>query len=103
MDKNTKDLAYNLQIEKRLKHADFECDKLRRQKKQLNQNIKKASQLFKTTLKVKLQYEELITQLNANAEISPYITKALAEQQQKIRIASPDRAKKSKTTNVEMA
>ena len=48
-------------------------DKLKKEKRQLIQNTKKANQLFRSTLAVKLEYEELITKLFEMPEVNPIL------------------------------
>lgn len=61
--KYTDHWTYCAQVEKSLNRATLENEKLRRQNKQLVASQKKAVGLFEHTLKIKLQYEEIIRQL----------------------------------------
>lgn len=65
---------------------------MKKQKKQLMENTKNADRLFRESLKVKQQYEEILSQLYKNAEIAPHLAQAIEifkEEEKKIVDTTP--------------
>lgn len=81
---HNQDFKYQQQLEKELQLFSLKSDKLKKQKRQLIQNTKKANQLFRQTLEVKLEYEELITKLFEMPEVNPILVQLLPSSKFKV-------------------
>ena len=57
-------MMFGRKLERDLNRASLKNDKLKKEKVQLKKNTQQAENLFRETLKVKLQYEELMFTLS---------------------------------------
>ena len=73
----------NLQLEQEIQQKKLENEKLLNHKKKIGADAKKANKLFRQTLEIKQQYEELILRLHGHAEIKDIVQQAISELQAK--------------------
>ena len=71
--KREKDFEMSEVLMKEMKYIKLDNKKLSKQLREQFAKAKKATNLFKETLKVKLQYEGLIVQLNSRQEVRTII------------------------------
>ena len=76
-DQRLKDIENNRRLERELKRMSLENKKLKKQTEQLIKNTQQADSLFRETLKVKLQYEEILSKLCEDKQIASIVNQAI--------------------------